>query len=119
MLDSSHKMVQLLRTALLEKGPLSRVLYENALEDNIDRWHIGLQISGEQFLFVLAEDSEEIAMVLIESKGKRLYINEAAREKLADIWSGTYDNNLSHLIPMMAEDLAEGALSVTGVQYVS
>lgn len=119
MLDEQHKMAQLLRTALLEGGYLSRVVYENELEDSIDRWHIGLQISGEQFLFAVAERSEEIAMVLIESKDKRLYINEAARAKLAEIWTEGYATCIGHLLPLLAEDLAEGVTSVTAVQYVS
>ncbi|MBD0268106.1 MAG: hypothetical protein ICV77_07400, partial [Cyanobacteria bacterium Co-bin8] len=93
-------------------------VYENELEDNVPRWHVGLQISGEDFLFVIAERSEEIALVLLESQ-KRLYINEAAREKLSEIWSGTYATQMEYLIPLMAEDLVEGALSVTGVQHVS
>ncbi|HEY9764052.1 MAG TPA: hypothetical protein V6D07_16085 [Trichocoleus sp.] len=119
MLDQQDKMARLLRITLLEEGPLSRVVYENQLEDSIDRWHIGLQISGEEFLFAVAERSEEIAMVLIETKDKRLYINEAARAKLADIWAEGYSTCIGHLIPLLAEDLAEGVTSVTGVQHVS
>lgn len=118
MLDQQHKMAQLLRKSLLEGGYLSRVVYENQLEDSIDRWHIGLQISGEEFLFAVAERSEEIALVLIESN-KRLYINEAARAKLAEIWTIGYSTCMENLIPLLAEDLAEGVTSVTGVQHVS
>lgn len=117
MLDPTQKMLYLLRDALLQGGYLSREVYENVLEDNVDRWHAGLQTTGGDFVFVVAERTEEIAMVLIESN-KRLYINGAAREKLADLWSGTYENQLNYLLPLMAEDLAEGALSVTGVQHV-
>ena len=117
MLDPKQKMLYLLRDALLQGGHLSREVYEDPLEDSIDRWHRGLQTTGGDFVFVVAEQSEEIAMVLIEAN-KRLYINGAARDKLAEIWSGTYETQLNYLLPLMAEDLAEGALSVTGVQHV-
>lgn len=117
MLDRKSRMINLLRSALLESGPLSRIVYENALEDNIDRWHIGIQIDDENYLFAVAEMGGEIAMVLVESN-KRLYINEAARQKLADLWTTAYRTNLENLIPIFAEDLADGALSVTAVRHV-
>ncbi|HEY9735358.1 MAG TPA: hypothetical protein V6D06_03715 [Trichocoleus sp.] len=113
-----EEMEELLRIALLRNGALAREVYENRLEDNVSRWHVGLQISGEQFLFAVAESEGEIAMVLLEG-GKRLYINGAAREKLTELWEETYTNQMEILIPMIAEDLAEGVLSVTAVQYVS
>lgn len=114
----SQEMEELLRIALTRNGAMSREVYEERLEDNVSRWHVGLQISGEKFLFAVAEAQGEIAMVLLEG-GKRLYVNGAAREKLAELWEETYSNQMNLLIPMIAEDLAEGVLSVTAVQYVS
>lgn len=117
MLDKKTQIAYLLRIALLENGPLSRIVYETVLEDNVKRWQMNMKGSEESYLFAIAESDHEIAMVLIESN-QRLYINEAAREKLAEVWFEGYAPSMENLIPLVAEDLAEGALSINAVRHV-
>ena len=55
-------------------------------------------------------------MLLITKSGE-LYINEEAREQLKAEWGTTYKSNIERLLPFMAEQLANGILSVNGVKY--
>ena len=111
-------IAQELRRALLEQGTMADKLYEYELAEHIDYWHQGLLRDEEEYVFVVTENSGDVAMVLI-MPNKRLYINEAARDKLKELWDAVYQSNLERLIPLMAHDLAQGIISVNGVQQVS
>jgi len=100
-----RKIANTLRKALLEDGKMERALYEYELEEHID-------------YFAVTENSGDVAMVLI-TPDKTIYVNEEAREKLAKFWIKAYENNINRLIPMMAENLANDIISVTGVKMVS
>ena len=113
-----RKIANTLRKALLEDGKMERALYEYELEEHIDYWYEGLKSDREQFVFAVTENSGHVAMVLI-TPDKTIYVNEEAREKLAKFWIKAYENNINQLIPMMAENLANDIISVTGVKTVS
>lgn len=113
-----RKIANTLRKALLEDGKMERALYEYELEEHIDYWYEGLKSDRDQFVFAVTENSGDVAMVLI-MPDKTIYVNEEAREKLAKFWIKAYENNINQLIPMMAENLANDIISVTGVKMVS
>lgn len=112
------KIANTLRKALLEDGKMERALYEYELEEHIDYWYEGLKSDRDQLVFAVTENSGDVAMVLI-TPDKTIYVNEEAREKLAKFWIKAYENNINQLIPMMAENLANDIISVTGVKMVS
>jgi hypothetical protein len=60
-------------------------------------------------------DTLHVAMVLIEKSGE-VYINEQAREKLKALWPAAYERNMKQLIPVIAQQLHEGALPINGVK---
>ena len=113
-----RKIANTLRKALLEEGEMERALYEYELEEHIDYWYEGLKSDRDQFVFAVTENSGDVAMVLI-MPDKTIYVNEEAREKLSQFWIKAYENNINQLIPMMAENLANDIISVTGVKMVS
>ncbi|MDJ0528353.1 MAG: hypothetical protein PX634_24160, partial [Microcystis sp. M53600_WE12] len=113
-----RKIANTLRKALLEDGKMERALYEYELEEHLDYWYEGLKSDRDQFVFAITENSGHVAMVLI-TPDKTIYVNEEAREKLAKFWIKAYENNINQLIPMMAENLANDIISVTGVKMVS
>jgi hypothetical protein len=111
------KIENRLRKALLRGGKLEHELYEYELEEHIDYWYKGLKADRDEFVFAVTEHSGDVAMVLI-TKEKTIYINEAAREKLAEFWPKTYHTNMQRLIPLMAEQLANDIIAVNGVKIV-
>ena len=102
-----------LRQALLQGGKMVHALYEYELEEHIDYWYKGLKADRDEFVFVVTENSGDVAMLLI-MPDKTVYINEKAREKLSALWPGRYNTHIARLIPMMAEQLANGIISVNG-----
>lgn len=115
---SQERIENLLRKALLQNGKMEYGLYEYELEEHIDYWYKGLKADRDEFVFVVTENREHVAMLLITDK-KNIYINEAARERLTEFWHNSYNLNLERLIPMMADDLANDIISVNGVKTVS
>jgi hypothetical protein len=113
-----RKIANTLRKALLEDGKMERALYEYELEEHIDYWYEGLKSDRDQLVFAVTENSGHVAMVLI-TPDKTIYVNEEAREKLSEFWIKAYKHNINQLIPMMAENLANDIISVTGVKMVS
>jgi exoribonuclease II len=97
---------------------MERALYEYELEEHIDYWYEGLKSDRDQLVFAVTENSGHVAMVLI-TPDKTIYVNEEAREKLSEFWTKAYRNNINRLIPMMADNLANDIISVTGVKTVS
>ncbi len=93
-------------------------LYEYELEEHLDYWYQGLKADQDEFVFAVTEHSGDVAMVLI-TKEKSIYVNEAARAKLSELWTKAYWENMKRLIPMMAEGLAQEIISVNGVKTVS
>jgi hypothetical protein len=111
------EIASLLHKALLQDGKMEYALYEYELEEHIDYWYEGLEADRDEFVFAVTENSGDVAMVLI-TKEKTVYVNEDAREKLHKLWSKAYDTNITLLIPMMADELANDIIAVNGVKTV-
>ncbi len=115
-LDNEKKRIEkVLTSALLDDGEMIHALYEYDLAEHIDEWYDGLLADKDQFVFVVTENKDHVAMVLI-TEDKTIYINEDAREKLKTVWSLPYITNMKQLIPMIADDLANGELMANGVK---
>lgn len=112
------KIQTLLRKALLKNGLMEYALFEYELKEHINYWYKGLKADRDEFVFIVTENSGYVAMVLI-TNDKIIYVNEDAREKLAQFWQDSYKKNMERLIPMMADDLANGIISVNGVKTLS
>jgi|GEM_PF-699492 len=102
-----------LHKALLENGEMADALYEYELQENIDYWYKGLIRDQEDFVFVVTENSGDVAMVLI-TPDKTVYVNEKARAKLMEFWLAAYAQNIEQLIPAMVQDLLDGHFFETG-----
>ena len=113
----SKTIATLLRKALLQDGEMAYSLYEYELEEHIDYWYDGLKADQDAFVFAVTENSGHVAMLLI-MPDKTVFVNEAAKAKLAGFWQSNYSVNLKRLIPMMAEELANDSLFVNGVKSV-
>ncbi|MDX1521661.1 MAG: hypothetical protein R3264_08545 [Anaerolineae bacterium] len=110
----SKRIEKLLRKALIQNGPMAYALYEYELEEHIDYWYEGLVADQNEFVFAVTENSGDTAMILITPE-KDVYVNEAAREKLIQLWGPAYRPNMKLMIPMMAEQLANDIIAVNGV----
>lgn len=115
--SSKKQIIRNLREALLQDGEMSRSLYEYELEPNIDYWYDELKADRNEYVIVITENNGHVAMVLIQDD-KTLYINEAGRERLKKLWPAAYRQNMERFIPMMAQDLSNGYMAVTGVNTV-
>ena len=109
------EIASLLHKALLQGGKMEYALYEYELEEHIEYWYEGLKADRDEFVFAVTENAGDVAMVLI-TKEKTVYVNEDAREKLHKLWSRAYDTNIAFLIPMLADELANGIIAVNGVK---
>lgn len=96
---------------------MEQSLYEYELEEHIDYWYEGLKADRDDFVFAVTENSGHVAMVLIMAD-KTVLMNEVARAKLAELWQRNYSINMERLIPVMAKELADDTLYVTGVKIV-
>jgi hypothetical protein len=113
------KIEKLLCQALINNGKMEYALFEYELKEHIDYWYRGLKRDKEELVFAVTVNRGHVAMVLI-TKNQDIYVNEDARELLAQEWKrGAYKRNMEKLIPMMADDLANDILAVKGVKYAS
>jgi hypothetical protein len=110
-------ILKLLKKALLENGEMEYGLYEYELEEHLNMWYEGLKADHEDYVFVVTENSGDVAMVLI-SKNKTVLVNENAREKLSELWLLNYENNLKLMLPILAGDINDGFFGVTGVRML-
>jgi len=110
-------LTQQLRKALLENGKMAQALYEYELEENLDYWYKGLIRDKEDFVFVVTENTGDVAMVLI-TPDKTVYINEDARAKLMEFWPAVYAQNIERFIPAMVQTLLDGNFFETGCKIV-
>jgi hypothetical protein len=116
MFKREKQIKNILHKALLLDGEMEYVLYEHELEEHISYWKDGLQKDGEDFVFVITENSGAVAMLLI-TKNDELFINEKALNKLKLFWENSYIENIQKLLPFMAAEIATGILSVNGVKF--
>ncbi len=94
---------------------MNHMLYESEIEIHIEDWYKSIKADQDEFAFAILEDGDQIAMVII-MRDKTVYVNEAARQKLKELWPTTYNKNLHQMIPMMADILADGVIFFTGVK---
>lgn len=111
------RITKLLKKALLEEGDMAHALYEHELKEHIDYWYKGLKRDREDVVFVVTENTGDVAMVLI-TRDKTVYVNEDARQELMKIWQTHYANNVEMLLPSMVKDLMDGFVAITGVKIV-
>lgn len=113
----SKQIAMLLYKALLKNGKMAQSLYKYELEEHIDYWYEGLIADRDDFVFAVTENSGHVAMVMIMAD-KTVLVNEAARAKLSEFWQTNYSTNMERLIPIMAKELADDTLYVTGVKII-
>lgn len=106
-----------LRKALLLNGEMSYDLFEYELKEHIDYWKKSLKQDMDEFLFVVTENSGDVAMLLMTNKNN-IFINEEARQYLQIFWKDKYNYNIKFLLPKMAEQLENGIMSVNGVKSI-
>lgn len=117
MPTTRKQLINRLRQALLEEGEMAYGLYEHELKEHIDYWYKGLKRDREDVVFVVTENTGDVAMVLI-TRNKTVYVNEEARQELMKVWQMNYANNMEMLIPAMVGDLMNNCFAVTGVKVV-
>lgn len=104
-----------LKKAFLEDGPFAQALFEFDLQDQIESYQRSKTEDHDEYLFVVTENNNDVAMFLIDQKDK-VHINEAARAVLKALWKNYYAQNLRRFIPDMAHELDEGNLYEVGVK---
>ena len=105
--------------ALLLDGPLSQALYEWEMEENLKFWRQEMLRDKDDFLVAVTENSGDVALLLIDKKGK-LFVNEDGRRWLRRKWNtpGVYASNMLLFVPQMAQQLHEGEFWVMGVRIL-
>jgi hypothetical protein len=102
--------------ALLNDGAMSKALFEQELEDQIDEFLKSKQEDQDDYFFAITERDNHVAMLLIDREDN-VHVNEEARAKLKTFWQNSvYENNMEMLIPQMVDELNEGYYFVTGVK---
>jgi len=106
-----------LKNSLIKEGEMDYGLYEYELEELLDELKLSLAEDKDEFIFAVTENSNYVAMVLVEKSGK-IYINESARDRLKELWRGAYLSNMKKLIPMFARQLNDGSIPINGVKNI-
>ena len=104
-----------LRKALLGDGPLAQPLFEYELEEHIAEYLHSKLDDNDKYFIAVTEHTNDVAMLLID-ESNQVHINENARAMLKRLWRNAYRDNLQHLIPDMAQQLAAGYLWAAGVK---
>lgn len=105
-----------LKKVLLEGVDFSQALFEFDLEARIEAYLQSKHEDGDKYLFVIAEKSNEIAMMLIDENDE-VHVNEEARALLMKLWQGeNYKNNVLLFIPDIANELDKGNHYFVGVK---
>jgi vacuolar-type H+-ATPase subunit E/Vma4 len=108
---------QNLKKALLDEGPLVKELFEYELEEHVEEYLQSKQADKDKYFFAITEHTDDVAMLLID-ENNIVHVNEDARVLLKKLWSHEYKNNITKLIPLIAEQLHEGYLFAAGVKTV-
>jgi uncharacterized membrane protein YvbJ len=102
--------------ALLNNGIMSKLLFEEELQDQTDEFLRSKQEDGDDYFFAITERDKQVAMLLID-KDDNVHVNEEARAVLKTYWQKTvYEDNMLMLLPQMVDELNEGYYFVTGVK---
>ncbi|NOT03661.1 MAG: hypothetical protein HOP27_03570 [Anaerolineales bacterium] len=102
--------------ALLDDGVMSKSLFEDELQDQINEFLKSKKEDQDDFFFAITERDNQVAMLLIDGDDK-VHVNEEARAVLKTFWQKlVYEHNMLILIPQMVDELSEGYYFVTGVK---
>jgi len=102
--------------ALLDDGVMSKALFEEELEAEIEEFLKSKQEDQDDYFFAITERDNQVAMLLID-EDDNVHVNEEARAVLQTFWQNSiYHDNILTLIPQMVDELSEGYLFVTGVK---
>jgi hypothetical protein len=102
--------------ALLKDGGMSMSLYEEELRKGVEDFLKSKQEDGDDYFFVITEESGHVAMLLIDSEDK-VHANEEARAMLKKFWpKSAYEEHIQDLLPQMVDELINGYYFVTGVR---
>jgi len=102
--------------ALLDDGAMSKPLFEEELQDQIDEFLKSKKEDRDDYFFAITERDNLVAMLLIDGDDK-VHVNEDARTVLKTYWQkSVYEHNMLILIPQMVDELSEGYYFVTGVK---
>ena len=101
--------------ALLRDGIMARELFEFDLEEHVKEFLKSKKKDKDDYFFAVAEQTNDVAMLLIDEKNK-VHVNEEARTKLKGYWGESYEHNIKIMIPHMVDELSQGFLSVNGVK---
>ena len=67
MTNKATRIVNSLRKASLENGPMVKALYEYELAEHIDYWYRSIKKDKEDFALIITENRSHVAIALIES----------------------------------------------------
>jgi uncharacterized membrane protein YvbJ len=102
--------------ALLDDGAMSKALFEEELQDQMDEFMKSKQEDEDDFFFAITERDNQVAMLLID-RDDNVHVNEEARAVLKTYWQkSVYDDNILMLLPQMVDELSEGYYFVSGVK---
>ena len=103
----------------MNNGKMYYGVYEYELKEILGKLKSSLIKDRDDFIFAITENSNHVAMVLIEKSGK-VYINELARDKLMELWYGdAYTYNMKKMIPEFAKQLNNGEMPINGVKFIN
>ena len=102
--------------ALLDDGAMSKSLFEEELQEEIDEFLKSKKEDQDDYFFAITERDNRVAMLLIDREDK-VHVNEEARAVLKTYWQKSiYQDNMLMLIPQMVDELSEGYYFVSGVK---
>ena len=102
--------------ALLDNGVMSKALFEEELQDQLDEFMKSKKEDGDDLFFVVTERDNHVAMLLIDGDDN-VHVNEEARAVLKAHWQkSVYEETMLELIPQMVDELDAGYYFVTGLQ---
>lgn len=105
--------------ALLNNGVMSKALFEEELQDQLDEFMKSKKEDGDDFFFVVTERDNHVAMLLIDGDDN-VHVNEEARAVLKAHWQkSVYEETMLELIPQMVDELDAGYYFVTGLKAQS
>ena len=118
-----RELKKVLENALLNDGPMEQLLFEYEFEDMMGQLLETLITDKDDYLFALTTHKndvtghEDTAILLLKPNGE-VHVNEVARDKLKEIWEGSYVKNMKQLIPDFAKQLHAGDIPINGIKAV-
>jgi hypothetical protein len=120
---TKNQIKKALEDALFKEGVMEMGLYEYELEDMQEDLKATLLEDGDDYIFAITvhtndeTQKQDSAMVLIEKTGE-VFINEAARDKLKEIWERGYAANLHSVLPDFITQLHNSEIPINGIKAV-